>query len=744
MILRDTEISTVEMAKALNLSSQEYAFICRKLERKPVFAELGIFSAMYSEHCSYKSSKPWLKRLPATGRKVLQGPGENAGILDVGDGWGVAFKMESHNHPSFIEPYQGAATGVGGILRDVFTMGARPIASMNALFFGPETAKARGLVKGAVRGIGDYGNSVGVPTVGGMTFFHQTYHGNCLVNAFTLGLVRSDRIYRGVAQGIGNLVVYLGAKTGRDGVHGATMASREFSSDVEVQRPTVQVGDPFTEKRLLEATLEAMREDLVVGIQDMGAAGLTSSCFEMAHRAGTGLLLDLDKVPVREPGMTAYELLLSESQERMLLVTDVSRWEGLKAVFDKWDLHAEIIGEVVHGSRVKMKKNDEMVVDLPIELVVNPPLPERLRSAPGDLRQRWFFDRNRMLVAPLSEKFDAVLSDINFGDPSPLVVQYDSMVGNRTEGSCLDDAAVIRLRDVEPLIRRLALTTDCNPRVCWLYPREGGRRAVLEAATNLAVRGAAPLGVTDCLNFGSPENPEVMWQFEEVIEGIAEACEALEIPVVSGNVSFYNNTDGKPIYPTPVIGMVGVMEDQEALPEPAFFSTQLDVAILGAIEGGLGGSVLAAQWFKRDCGKPDDTDPGAVMRLIRLFSRLRKIKFAYAAHDISDGGLVTAALEMALRSRFACIGLDIHVPYDLDVDRFLFGETIPRVLMAFDSSDRAEFERLSSQAGVPFQVVGHVTDKAVFQVMQGKMVSLSVEMEKIRAQFDSKWKSFLE
>lgn len=740
----DTDLSTVEMAKSLGLSNTEYAFICRKLERKPNFAELGIFSAMYSEHCSYKSSKPMLKRFPTTGRRVLQGPGENAGIVDIGDGWAVAFKMESHNHPSYIEPYQGAATGVGGILRDIFTMGARPIASMDALFFGSDSAKTRSLVKGVVRGIGDYGNSVGVPTVGGMTCFHPTYSNNCLVNAFSLGLIRSDRIFRGVAQGVGNLVVYVGAKTGRDGVQGATMASKEFSSDVEAERPTVQVGDPFTEKLLMEASLEVMKLDLVIGIQDMGAAGITSSSFEMAHRAGTGMIVDLDRVPTREPQMSAYELLLSESQERMLLVTDSGRIERLKAVFEKWDLHAEVIGEVVEGSRVRMKKNQEVVVDLPIDLVINPPMPDRPKAAPSDLKQRWFFDRNRMLSASLESKFEAVIADPGFGDPEPLVSQYDSMVGNRTEGSAFDDAAVVRIRDIENRSIRLVLSADCNPRVCWLSPREGGRRAVFEAATNLFVRGATPIGITDCLNFGSPENPEVMWQFDEVIEGICEACRALEIPVVSGNVSFYNETDSKPIYPTPVVGMVGLIEDREPLPESSFYDTSLELALLGSLEGGLGGSVMTSQWFKRECGQPDDTDAGSVARMLRFFGRLRKVKMKYSTHDVSDGGLVTALLEMALRARHDCAGVELSVPFGVDMDRFLFGETIPRVVMAFDSADRGEFERMASQAGVPFTPIGEVNDRGQFNIVQGKMTCLSVELSKIRARYSAKWKALLE
>jgi len=745
MKIPDTQISTLEMARSIGLSTEEYQHVCRKLERAPTYAELGIFSAMYSEHCSYKSSRPYFKRFPTTGKRVLQGPGENAGILDIGDGWAIAFKMESHNHPSFIEPYQGAATGVGGILRDIFTMGARPIASMNALCFGSaDFARTPALVKGVVKGIGDYGNCIGVPTVAGQTFFHPCYQANILVNAFTVGLVKHDGIFRGYAKGIGNPVVYVGAKTGRDGVHGATMASKEFSTDKELERPTVQVGDPFTEKLLLEATLEAMREGVIVGIQDMGAAGITSSSFEMAYRAKTGLEVDLDMIPTRETEMSAYELLLSESQERMLLVTEDQHIPKLLSIFEKWDLHAEVVGKVVEGNRVKMTKNGVQVVDLPVDLVTDGPLADRPKLTPGDLKQRWFMDRNRMLLASLESKFQALFEDVNFADPTPLVRQYDSMVGNRTQGGTFDDAAVMRLRDIPTKNLRLALTVDCNSRVCWLNPREGGRRAVAEAAINLAVRGAEPIGITDCLNFGNPENPEVMWQFEEAIEGIAETCNALKIPVISGNVSFYNDTDGKPVYPTPMIGMAGLIDDKEPLQKSHFYNTDLEIALIGQKEGGLGGSVLAAQWFKRDCGKPDDTDLAALERMMRFCQRLRKKKLEYALHDISDGGLTLCALEMAFHSGIDTLGLTLQLPPDTDADRFLFGESIPRLLIAYDYVERTDIENLASQAGVGFTVVGHTTDQGEFKITQGSSTNLSAKMPDLIAKWRNRWAKFFE
>jgi len=736
----DIQTSTLEMAKSIGLSSDEYDHICRKLERKPNYAELGIFSAMYSEHCSYKSSRRFLKRFPTTGKRVLQGPGENAGILDIGQGWAVAFKMESHNHPSYIEPYQGAATGVGGILRDIFTMGARPIASMNALSFGtPDQEKTPSLVKGVVKGIGDYGNCVGVPTVAGQTFFHGCYNRNPLVNAFSLGLVKHDGIFRGYASGIGNLVVYVGSKTGRDGVHGATMASREFSTEKEPERPTVQVGDPFTEKLLLEATLEVMRLGLVVGIQDMGAAGLTSSSFEMAARAGTGLDVELDQVPTRENEMSAYELLLSESQERMVLVALPENWEKIKAVFDKWDLHADVIGKVTEGSRVKMWKNGQMVVDLPVDLVTDPPMANLPRVEPSDLKQRWFIDRNRLLSSSLESKFQSLLEDFNFADATPITQQYDSMVGVRTEGGTFDDAAVIRVRECTEKSIRLALSTDCNPRVCWLWPREGGRRAIAECAVNLAVRGAEPIGITDCLNFGSPENPEVIWQLEECIEGISEACEALKIPVVSGNVSLYNDTDGKPIYPTPMIGMVGLMEGGGKLPQSNFYSTHLEIGLLGPREGGLGGSVLASQWFKRDCGKPDETDLKLLDRTLKMLAKMRTKRWMWAAHDISDGGLALAALEMAFRSPHDCVGFELMLPPETDLDLFLFGETVPRVLFAYDSIERTEMETMANSAGVTFTPIGSTNDQGRFLLRQGGAKVLDLSVADLKRQWQSKW-----
>ncbi len=741
----DTQVSTAAMADEIGLYDYEYQLVCKQLGRAPSYAELGVCSAMFSEHCSYKSSKHALGRFPTTGKRVLQGPGENAGILDIGHGWGVAFKMESHNHPSFIEPFQGAATGVGGILRDIFTMGARPIANMDSLCFGNvDYGRTRAIVKGVVKGVGDYGNCVGVPTVAGQTLFHPCYNQNPLVNAFTLGLIRNDGIFRGYASGIGNLVVYVGAKTGRDGVHGATMASKEFSTEEEPDRPTVQVGDPFTEKLLLEASIEAMQAKTLVGIQDMGAAGLTSSSFEMAHRAGTGLEVNLDLIPTRESGMSAYELLLSESQERMLLVCTKAQYEPLKAIFDKWDLHAEIIGKVTLGDRVHMTKDGKTVVDMPVDLVVNPPKAKRPKAEPGHLKQMWEFDTPSWGALSFVEKFRRLTEDQAWGHPGPLVQQYDSMVGNRTEGGTFDDAAVMRLRDVKEAPLRLALATDCNPTVCYLWPREGGRRAVAESALNLATRGAEPIGITDCLNFGNPENPNVMWQLEEAIDGICETCTALGIPVVSGNVSLYNETDGVPIYPTPMIGMVGLIEGEHKLPKSAFWKAGLEVALLGAPEGGLGGSRAAYLVLRQDQGKPAETNLSDLKKTIELLRKAPTEVGEYAAHDLSEGGLATAALEMLFHSGQDSLGLEIELPSDLSADNVFFGEAVPRVLLAYEPAEGVKMAALAKRHGVALARLGTTTSDARLSVRANGTELLRQDLAPVRKSWRARWQPLFE
>ncbi|HET7710328.1 MAG TPA: phosphoribosylformylglycinamidine synthase subunit PurL, partial [Thermoanaerobaculia bacterium] len=554
---------TVDRETAANhgLTGEEFDRIRQILGRTPNYVELGIFSVMWSEHCSYKSSRRHLGRFPTTGPRVVQGPGENAGVIDIGDGWVAAFKMESHNHPSFIEPYQGAATGVGGILRDIFTMGARPIACLDSLRFGDLSApRMKYLVDGVVRGICGYGNCIGIPTVGGETSFHRSFDGNILVNVFALGVTTRDKIFRGTASGVGNPVIYVGSKTGRDGIHGATMASAEFDEASEEKRPTVQVGDPFTEKLLLEACLEVMESDAIVGIQDMGAAGLTSSSFEMAGRAGTGIRLDLDRVPVRETGMTPYEIMLSESQERMLIVARRGREDEVTQIFEKWDLNASVVGEVTDDGFVRIFWKGEEEAVIPVgPISTEAPVYDRPASRPA-----WADGLAPVLPRPRAADGDAtmtlhrLLASPNLCSKRWIYEQYDTTVRTNTIAKPEQrDAAIVRVKGTG---RALALSSDVNPVYCYLDPFEGGKQAVAEAARNVAASGGKPLAITDCLNFGSPERPEIMWQFIECIRGMSEACAALETPVVSGNVSFYNETEGRAICPTPTVGMVGMLE----------------------------------------------------------------------------------------------------------------------------------------------------------------------------------------
>src|SRR5918911_1533283 len=572
---------TPEVVAAHNLPQEEYARIVELMGREPTFVELGVFSVMWSEHCSYKSSRVHLKRLPTEGERVIVPPGENAGVVDVGDGWCAAFKVESHNHPSFIEPFQGAATGVGGILRDIFTMGARPVASMNSLRFGsldhPQHGRRnRSLLAGVVAGIAHYGNAFGVATVGGEVAFDDAYAFNPLVNAFALGLVRHDQIFFGKATGIGNPVLYVGAKTGRDGIHGATMASAEFDEEAMEKRPTVRVGDPFLEKLLLEACLEAMRSGAVAGIQDMGAAGLTSSSCEMAARAGTGIELDLSLVPQRETGMTAYEMLLSESQERMLIVAHKGREREVVDIFRKWDLDAVVIGHVREGSNMVVIHDGETVADIPVSALTDEaPRYEREMKAVGSRQQAVGSSQDMPGSSPQSandeqnynEALLRLVSAPNVASKEWVYRQYDHMVRTNTAVLPGADAAVVRIKETR---RALALCLDGNGRYCAISPREGARLVVAEAARNVACVGARPLAVTNCLNFASPERPEVMWSFSEVIDGMAEACRAFDTPVISGNVSFYNETEGRGILPTPVIGMVGLIEDVRRIVQPGF------------------------------------------------------------------------------------------------------------------------------------------------------------------------------
>ena len=686
----DEPAITEDLIAAHGFTPEEYAEVLRILNREPTFTELGIFSAMWNEHCSYKSSKKWLRTLPTDGPQVICGPGENAGVVDVGDGQAVVFKMESHNHPSYIEPYQGAATGVGGILRDVFTMGARPIAAMNALSFGePSHPKTRRLVSGVVEGIGGYGNAFGVPTIGGEVRFHKAYNGNCLVNAFAAGLADADRIFYSAASGVGMPVVYLGAKTGRDGVGGATMASAEFDDTIEEKRPTVQVGDPFTEKRLLEACLELMATDAVISIQDMGAAGLTCSAVEMGDKGGLGIRLDLDRVPVREEAMTAYEMMLSESQERMLMVLRPEKEAEAKAVFDKWDLDFAIVGETIAEDRVLHRHGNETKADLPLS---------KLASTAPEYDRPW-------VETPAAEAFaeeieidpidglEALISSANYARKQWVWEQYDAQVMADTVQTPGLGAGVVRVHGTPKM---LAFTSDVTPRYVRANPVEGGKQAVAEAYRNLSAVGAKPLATTDNLNFGNPEKPEIMGQFVGAIKGIGEAVAALDVPIVSGNVSLYNETDGQAILPTPTIGAVGLIETEGDLiagrPEEG------DVLILiGQTGAHLGQSALLAEAFRREEGDAPEVDLTKERRhgnFVRENAACIRL-----ASDLSDGGLALAAFEMA---DAAGLGASLNT----DDTAELFGEDQARYIVALAPSEVAGFLQTARLADVPASEIG--------------------------------------
>ncbi len=638
---------TPDIIASHGISPDEYDRIKEILGREPNLLELGIFSVMWSEHCSYKSSRVHLRKFPTTGPHVVQGPGENAGVIDVGDGWVAAFKMESHNHPSFIEPYQGAATGVGGILRDIFTMGARPVATMDSLRFGQlDAPRMRYLVDGVVRGISGYGNCIGVPTIGGETTFHSSYNGNILVNVFALGLARKGKIFLGTAEGSGNPVIYVGSKTGRDGIHGATMASAEFDAESEEKRPTVQVGDPFTEKLLLEACLELMEKDVIVGIQDMGAAGLTSSSFEMAGRSGTGIKLHLDRVPMREEGMTPYELMLSESQERMLIVAHKGREQEVIDIFEKWELDVAVIGEVATDGMVRLFWHGEEAGTIPVEPIASEaPVYERPIETPrylDTISESWV--RENTGDNEQTDTLLHLLASPNLCSKAWIWEQYDTTVRTNTLlRSEQSDAAVIRIKETD---RGLAISSDVNPVYCWLNPYEGGKQAVAEAARNVACTGARPAAITDCLNFGSPERPEIMWQFSEAIRGISEACESFGTPVVSGNVSFYNETEGRAVFPTPTIGMVGILESIDDRMPLSFLRDGMSILLLGETRDELGGSEVLQLHDRDTTVKGPLVDLKAERALIETILEARSKRLIESAHDLGTGGLAIAIAEV--------------------------------------------------------------------------------------------------
>ena len=673
---------TPELIREHGLSDDEYARIKTLLGRDANIVELGVFSVMWSEHCSYKSTRAHLKKLPTKGPQVIQGPGENAGVMDIGDGDACIFKMESHNHPSFIEPYQGAATGVGGIMRDVFTMGARPIAMMNALRFGePEHAKTRHLVSGVVSGIGGYGNCMGVPTVGGEVNFHRSFNGNILVNAMCVGLARKDRIFLSAAKGAGNPVVYVGSKTGRDGIHGATMASAEFNEDSEEKRPTVQVGDPFTEKLLLEACLELMATDAIIAIQDMGAAGLTSSSAEMADKGGSGIELDLDKVPQREENMTAYEMLLSESQERMLAVLKPGREAEAEKIFRKWELDFAVIGVTTNTHRFVARHKGQVVADIPVTALSNEaPVYERpfIRRAPQTGQPG--FDKSKPITASLA----AILAVPDMASRRWVWEQYDHSVMNDTVGPPGGDAAVVRVHGTK---KALAITTDVTPRYCRADPFEGGKQAVAEAWRNLTAVGATPLAVTDNLNFGNPQKPEIMGEIVAGIEGIGEACRALDFPVIGGNCSLYNETNGEGILPTPAIGGVGLLKDVTKCATIGFKREGDIVIVIGETKGHLGQSIYLREIEGREEGAAPPVDLAAERKHGDFVRGLIEAGRIDTAHDVSDGGLLVAVAEMALKGG---TGADIGQASLPEAIPFFFGEDQARYVIAapFDQAER--------------------------------------------------------
>ena len=698
---------TPEVVKSHGLTEGEYKRIEQILGRAPNYLELGIFSVMWSEHCSYKSSRVHLRKFPTTGPRVVMGPGENAGVIDIGDGWVAAFKMESHNHPSFIEPYQGAATGVGGILRDVFTMGARPIACLDSLRFGDlDAPRMKYLVDGVVRGISGYGNCIGIPTVGGETSFHRSYNGNILVNVFALGVARRDKIFTGTASGVGNPVIYVGSKTGRDGIHGATMASAEFDETSEEKRPTVQVGDPFTEKLLLEACLELMDTDAIVGIQDMGAAGLTSSSFEMAGRAGTGVRLDLGRVPMRETGMTPYEIMLSESQERMLIVAKAGREQEVIDIFDKWDLNVAVIGKVTDDGHVRLDWQGQEVAAIPVEPVsTEAPVYDRPMERPKYMdRVAPKLERPGLPDADITVPFLRLVASPNLCSKRWIWEQYDTTVRTNTIArSEQRDAAIIRVKGTG---RALAMTSDVNPVYCYLDPYEGGKQAVAEAARNIAVSGGVPVAITDCLNFGSPERPEIMWQFAEAIRGISDACRALETPVVSGNVSFYNETERNAVYPTPSVGMVGILEDETkgcglAFPEPG-----LDVIVLGETRDEMGGSEWQQMHMPDALSAPPRVDLDRERALINLLIGLHADDLLRSAHDISNGGLAIALGESSMSGIGCHVDLGGHAE-EIDAVGLLFSESQGRAVVSCTNANRDEVLRRAKEAGIAAIRAGH-------------------------------------
>ncbi|NLI93194.1 MAG: phosphoribosylformylglycinamidine synthase subunit PurL [Peptococcaceae bacterium] len=715
--------------REMGLTDEEYAKVKELMGREPNFLEIGVFSVMWSEHCSYKTSKPILKNFPTKGPQVLQGPGENAGIVDIGDNLAVVFKMESHNHPSAIEPYQGAATGVGGILRDVFTMGARPVAVLDALRFGPlDEGNNKYLFSGVVGGIGGYGNSIGIPTVGGDVYFHSSYSGNPLVNAMAVGLLEHRHIAKGVASGVGNPVMVVGARTGRDGIHGATFASVELSEESESKRSAVQVGDPFMEKLLMEACLELIQADALVGIQDMGAAGLTSSSSEMAGRGNSGIEMDLSLVPRRETGMTPYEIMLSESQERMLVVPKAGREKEVEEVLNRWGLEATVVGRVTGDGMLRLLEDGKMVAEIPVKaLTEEAPVYHRPSREPQYYQELKGISMEGFKMKDSVENvLLALLANPTIASKEWVYRQYDHQVGTNTAVVPGGDAGVLRVRGTK---KGIAMTTDCNSRYVYLDPYIGGALAVVEAAQNIACVGAKPLAITDCLNFGNPEKPEIFWQFEQACAGVAEACRVLETPVTGGNVSLYNETPGMAVYPTPMIGMIGLLEDLDLVLCNHIKTEGEQIYLLGELEGELAGSEYLAMFENLEAGALPELNLKNIKEILTFLLKLNGKGLLTAAHDISEGGLAVALAEMTVQ-----YGASVNLE-TADKLKALFGERLGRILISTTKGNAAKIESLAHQAGVSLRHLGESGGKTLTIMVNGSKC-LDVSLDKYRPVFE--------
>lgn len=705
---------TLELALEHGLTKEEYNKIVKILERIPTFTELGIFSVMWSEHCSYKNSIVLLKTLPREGEKLLVGAGEeNAGLVDIGDGLAVAFKIESHNHPSAVEPYQGAATGVGGILRDIFTMGARPIAALNSLRFGSlKNTRTRYLFEGVVKGIGDYGNSFGVPTVGGEVYFDESYQDNPLVNAMAVGIVKQDKVASAISKGVGNPIMIVGSSTGRDGIHGATFASEEISEKTESKRPSVQVGDPFTEKLLLEATLEIIKHGWLVGIQDMGAAGISCSTSEMSEKGNSGMKIDLNKVPLRENGMTAYEIMLSESQERMLCTVKKGFEDDVKRIFNKWDLNCEIIGEVTDDGNINIFYNGQEEVNIPaFDLVLGGGAPVYLRESkePKYIDERRKFDFNSLpKIENISDAFIKIFASPNIASKKWVYQQYDSMVRTNTIIGPGCDSAVVMIKGTN---KALAMNIDCNGRYVYLNPRVGTQIAVAEAARNIVCSGGKPLAVTNCLNFGNPYKPENYWQFKEAVKGMGDACREFHTPVTGGNVSFYNESPNTAVYPTPTIGMVGLVENLDNITTSFFKGSGDLIYLLGSDKEEIGGSEFLKVIHNLVTGDSPSLDFTVEKKLQNIILQLIEKKLIKSAHDISEGGIVCALAECCVMDENNLVGAFVNLPVINRKDFSFFSESQSRVIVSIEKDNKKEFENLLNELAQPYYYLGETKEK---------------------------------